>query len=284
MHGVSLIDITTVSTDGGYQAQLDRAAQWNVNVVRMPVYADNQLHGDTKPLPGGWTVAKADTLVTTYLDPAIQYAKSKGMYVIVDLHYITDVSAGDQYDTMAKAFWSDMAPRWADDPKVLYEVFNEPINTGGSQDWNAWKPLAQGYVDIIRASAPKNLVLVGAPHWDQLMGGCNDNPITGGNVVYVGHIYGWHYDGTEGTTFDSSVLDCHATYPMMLTEWGADTWSIGHADHIKSLIKDNGLSFTAWAFHNAWGPAMFSGGTDNVPSTWNVTPYGTFVQNLLAEY
>ncbi len=61
LHGVSMIDITTVSTDGGYEAQLDRIATWNVNIVRMPVYMNNNMHGDTAPLPGGGGPRRAPT-------------------------------------------------------------------------------------------------------------------------------------------------------------------------------------------------------------------------------
>ncbi len=281
LHGVSMIDITTVSTDGGYQAQLDRMAQWNVNLVRMPVYPHDNTHGDTKPI-GGWSTSNADTLFNTYLDPAVQYAKSKGMYVIVDLHYIMDITATSANNTTVRQFWTDMAPRYADDPMVLYEVYNEPINTGGTQNWNDWQPIVQDFVDIIRGHAPQNLVLVGGPKWSQKIGGCATNPVTGGNIVYVAHLYSWHYYGADGADIENQVETCHAAYPVMLTEWGGDnTTQLGY---IAALIRDNGLSFTGWAFHNTWGPAMFSGGTDDVPSTWNVTTWGTTIDNFLDEY
>ncbi len=206
------------------------------------------------------------------------------MYVIVDLHYITDVAADDQFDTTAKQFWADMAPRYADDPKVLYEIFNEPINTGGDQSWSNWLPLAQSYVDIVRAAAPNNLILVGAPRWSQIVGQCGESPITGSNIVYVGHIYGWHYDGADGPAFNTAVASCAASRPMFFTEWGADTQSNAHASTIKTLIKDNGISFTAWAFHNQWGPSLFSDGSDDDPSSWTITPYGTSVKEFLDTY
>ena len=61
-----------------------------------------------------------------------------------------------------------MAPRYASDQGVLYEVYNEPIATGGSSNWNSWQPIVQEFVDVIRSHAPDNLVLVGAPNWSQI--------------------------------------------------------------------------------------------------------------------
>ncbi|MCK9522903.1 MAG: cellulase family glycosylhydrolase [Proteobacteria bacterium] len=283
LHGVSMIDIATVAYHGGYQAQIDKLNGWNVNVIRMPVYPHDSLHGDVMAIEG-WSASNANTLVNNYLQPAIDYAKGKGMYVIVDLHYINDISANSGFDRTAKAFWNDMAPRWANDPKVIYEVFNEPIKINGSDKWEDWHPIAQSYVDIIRTHAPKNLVLVGGPNWSQVIGRAGTMPVVGGSIAYVAHIYDFHYRDGVGSTIEEQIHYCHLKHPVVLTEWGFGGSDTTNANRIKSFIKDRGLSFTAWCLHNAWGPPMFSGGSSSNPSSWSPNTFGNFVKDFLAEY
>ena len=62
------------------------------------------------------------------------------MYAIIDYHQIdntvTGTSAAD-----ATTFWTDVAPQFASYTNVLYEPFNEPIDT--SAPWATFKPIAR---------------------------------------------------------------------------------------------------------------------------------------------
>ncbi|MFH1371832.1 MAG: cellulase family glycosylhydrolase [Planctomycetota bacterium] len=116
--------------------------------------------------------------------PASCYRKTaagvilKDIYAIIDWHYVGD----NTYDKVSQtsAFWSYMAPRFANDSHVLFELFNEPLNTSGStdaQDWATCKTDMQTWIDIVRASAPNNLILVAGPFYSQLIGPAADDPL-----------------------------------------------------------------------------------------------------------
>ncbi len=88
-----------------------------------------------------------------------------------------------------------MAPRFANDSHVIFELFNEPINQVGSDaaNWNSVKSDMETWIGIVRASAPDNLIFVGTPRWCQIIGPTATDPVSDVNVVYVSHIYPTHW-------------------------------------------------------------------------------------------
>jgi len=199
------------------------------------------------------------------LKPAVDYATSKGLYVIIDWHYIADVNNNIE---STNAFWSYMAPRFNSYSNVLYEVYNEPINTGLT--WGQFKPYMQAWVDLIRTYAPHNLILAGSPVWDQRMGDAATNPLTGGNIVYVAHIYPSHWRATGSGSVKAQVERVAAVHPVFLSEWGfSETVSAGSSSLLSGSIasygqpiidwaENLGLSWSAWCADNDWEPAMFT--------------------------
>ena len=65
------------------------------------------------------------------LRPAIDYARSKNLYAIIDYHQIDNAVSGTSAAD-ATTFWTDMAAQFASSANVLYEPFNEPIDTSVS--------------------------------------------------------------------------------------------------------------------------------------------------------
>lgn len=218
---------------------------------------------------------------TNTLKPAVDYATSKGLYVIIDLHYIADIDNNIEF---TKDFWRYTAPKFRHYSNVLYEVYNEPINMGMS--WDTFKPYMQEWVDLIRQYAPHNLILAGSPQWSQVMGGSATNPLRGGNIVYVAHVYPSHFRSAWNR---GQVEDAAAVHPVFLTEWGfwedqEDNLLNGTVDGYGTEIMDwadnLGLSWTAWCADNDWRPPMFT-------RQWELRvgngEMGGFVKDLLYE-
>lgn len=117
------------------------------------------------------------------------------MYCIIDWHYVANT-----YDHVASTseFWEYMAPRFADDSHVLFELFNEPINDldGGwifnshdTDDWLSVRADMQTWINIVRTYAPNNIILVGGPFYCQAIQPVAKYPLTGDNMAIVSHIY-----------------------------------------------------------------------------------------------
>jgi endoglucanase len=256
LRGVSLTDVSVANSRPRNARQLidmatDNANGWYARVVRLPVYPDSI---DMQP---GWN-ANPDAYFNNHLNPAIQECIARQIYCIIDWHYIRDYNSS-AVDTSTRNFWTFMAPKYRDVPNVIYELYNEPINP---DNWSTWKTTAQPWVNIIRAAAPNNLILVGGPRWSQNVAEAATNPFTGGNIAYVAHIYPQH--GGQ-STWDAWFGNSSSTVPYFITEWGwqqggtnptSGTQS-GYGVPFSNYLESKGVSWTAWVFDTIWQPIMF---------------------------
>jgi hypothetical protein len=252
------------------------ASGWKTHVVRLPVYGSGSTRaGQPNNFPENGPASAQDTWFNSFLKPAVDYATSKNLYAIVDWHEIASASARD---AAAKAFWTYMAPKFKNQSNVLYEVFNEDSDTN---QWSNWQPLAQGWVNIIRNAGANNVVLVGGPQWAQTIGGSATNPITGGNIAYVAHIYCSHYNNASSKSYIANqVAQAAAAAPVFITEWGysaSENDTAGYVTWMKNFGSTYGASWTAWVISPSWTPSMFN-------ADRSVTAFGQSVKDWLAQY
>jgi endoglucanase len=280
LRGVSLVDISVAnSRTRDVNALIDMATNnadgWYARVVRLPVYPDAI---DGQP---GWT-ADPDAYFSKHLDPAVQHCISKQIYCIIDWHYIKDYNSGE-VDKATRAFWSYVAPKYADTPNVIFELYNEPIYP---DKWSAWKTTAQPWVDVIRAAAPKNLILIGGPRWSQNVAEAATDPFTGNNLVYVAHIYP---EQGGASVWDSWFGNSSSTAPYFITEWGwqqggnvpTSGTKSGYGVPFSAYLDSKGVSWTAWVFDDYWQPVMFD-------EKWNLlggeANMGQFTKDFLYQH
>ncbi len=294
LRGSSLIDIGALyaysgNSPAGITARLDKIAAAGVqgHVVRMPVYPEITYNGgfptcSPLPYPVGTGPSSscsptpslsASDYVSKVLKPAVDYATSKNLYVIIDFHQIDDITARSSAAD-ATTFWTDVAPQFANYSNVLYEVFNEPIDT--AQTWSALKPVVQGFITTVRATAPNNLIIVPSHSWDQHTGDAANDPPTGTNLMYTAHIYPSNWN----SQFQAQVTTATAKVPVFVSEWGyansdpnPHTWGTS----LQTTLDGNGASWTAWVTDNAWTPSMFSDA-----SLTTLTDFGSLVNAWLA--
>lgn len=244
----------------------DSSQGWYARVVRLIVY------------PKLWK-ADPDDYLENHLKPAVAHAAARGLYAIVDWHEIADAAT---VDDETRAFWTRVAPIFAHEAHVLYEVFNEPEDFAGS--WSAWKATAQPWVDAIRRVAPETVILIGGPQFDEQIVGAVEEPFVGDNLAYVAHIYAsvvpflW----AAGGPFEQVA----AVRPLVVTEWGysaatgmpGDERSFGAP--LKAFVERNRLSWTAFCADTDWEPTMF-----DKAWTLRVGPgeMGGFTRDWLAE-
>ncbi|MGA8708917.1 MAG: cellulase family glycosylhydrolase [Steroidobacteraceae bacterium] len=121
------------SSDPGFAAM----AEWNINVVRIPLNEDSWL-GVNDCIKGGGTAAELHANVQR----AVQKANAVGLYVILDLHWTAPNSFGCPQGQGAMpdadnsvAFWQSVASSFKDNPAVIFELFNEPFGTNVYANW-----------------------------------------------------------------------------------------------------------------------------------------------------
>jgi len=117
-------------------------------------------------------------LMSSVIDQAIQ----NGIYVLIDWH---DHNAEKHLDA-SKAFFTNMAQKYAGIPNVIYEIFNEPVH----QSWQVVKSYSEEVIKVIRKYDFQNVIVIGSPRWDQDVDIAASDPITGfDNLAYSFHFY-----------------------------------------------------------------------------------------------
>ena len=267
LRGVSTIDLgTTNGYSGKALGMIDRLTDkndpqgnsvgWYTSVIRLAIYP-----ADSNDAASPFTYNPSNSqFYDQLLRPVVDRCRKRGAYAIIDWHGIDDT---DKHRETTAQFWRDMAPRFASDSHVLFELFNEPINRSGG--WASLRKDMQYWYDIVREAAPRNLVLIGTPQWCQLLADTVDSPINGSNLAYVSHIYPYHF-GIPSIL--EGIRKAHAVHPVFMSEWGfqmdASNATVrgtisGYGEPFKQFVEELGLSWTVWCASDAWYPAMFNG-------------------------
>jgi endoglucanase len=242
------------SSGGNSLSELDyqTMAMWGANIVRIPLNQDFWLSDSPT----------YDSTYSAVVDQQIQWAEQStgpnapnGLDVILDLHWSdrgdpANAPGGQQQmaDQRSVAFWKDVPKHlnfytnvvYKDDPKVLFELYNEPELYNAGDAWGVWLnggdtgsgsggadvPNAAGMqqlYDAVRGTGAKNLVLIGGIHYAYDLSGVPGHPIANGsNIVYVTHPYAMNENpGDKGlSTWYTAFGQLAATAPVMATEFG----------------------------------------------------------------
>jgi len=292
LRGYALIDIGALyqqtNSSAGITKRIDAvaAAGLQAHVVRMPVYPQTDFNGNDPyysglpypvgtPAPAGQkaTVMTGPDYISKVLKPAVDYATSKNLYAIIDLHQIDDTNTAHNSGAAATSFWTDIAPQFKDYSNVIYELYNEPINSGMA--WATFKTQVQTWIDTVRTAAPDNLIVVPSMSWDQHPGDAASSPPTGTNLVYTAHIY----PNNWGASFQQQLATATKLAPVFITEWGYSSpqTSANWGTPFQTIVNGDGANWTAWVADSSWGPSMFSSS-----ALTTFTDFGTLVKSWLA--
>jgi len=235
--------------------------KWGPGIVRVPIH------------PQPWRENERRRLAI--LDQAIEWIAKRGMYVILDFHSIGFLPSnwyeGRSYVTTEeeiKEFWSTLSGRYADNDVVaFYELFNEPANVGSKDhegDWQRWKTLCEGLVDVIRANDDHTPIIVGGLHYAYNLSHVLANPVGRPNIVYATHVY----PQAPRALWDFHFGNVAKVYPVFCTELGFDSRYPKYAEEtlygakgryrreLISYLEERGISWTVWCFAPDWGPGL----------------------------
>lgn len=146
------------------------------------------------------------------ITPVIDRALQRGAYVIMDWH---DHHA-DKNVKEAIAFFDQFSAKYAGNPLIVYEIWNEPERI----DWKIIKTYAEALIPVIRKNDPENLIVVGSSSWDQDIDIVARDPLTGfHNIAYSFHFYASEPHHQEGLR-NRATGAIEAGLPVFVTEWG----------------------------------------------------------------
>jgi len=190
------------------------AKDWHASVIRIPMMYYDEGSG---ALDGKGYQSNVNAS-TAMVDSVIKIAIDLGIYVVVDWHEVHAIENA----TLAATFFTDIATRWGSYPNVIYEIFNEPMNSPWA---SSIKPYATTVVNAIRAKDPDNLIVVGTNTWSQDVMEPANSPLAGTNIAYTLHFYASDIDHVKLMARADSAMA--AGIALFATEWGISNASGG---------------------------------------------------------
>jgi endoglucanase len=207
------------------------ARDWHADIVRCAIGLDLEDQSFEQKPELGYAVA----------DSIIKAAIANDIYVIVDFH-----SHANNL-TLAKEFFSNIANKYGKYPNLLYEIWNEPMEV----QWLETKAYAEELIPIIRQYAPKNVIIVPTPRWDQNVDDAADDPIVGvDNIMYSLHYYAaTHADDLR----EKAQYALSKNLPIFMSECASMVHTGDGVIDTKSweqwmqVADDNKISWIAWS-------------------------------------
>jgi hypothetical protein len=276
-HGVNLNGLEASAAASGvtYDA-VEQAKAWGANFVRVPLGEQFWLSSNCDYVPS----------YASTVDQVVNWITSLGMVAMLDLHFNTvgGCEAGSQHDmadeAQAPTFWSQVAARYASNPLVAFDLYNEPhdisdavwLNGGTVTDVDSpnQKYIAAGMqqlYDTVRATGATNLVFISGNNW------ANTVPATlvagTTNVVYAVHAYTCPDSAppncSSSSPYDPSpILDnflaLSSSMPVMVTEFGWPSKYDG--TYIANVIS--------FAQSHGWGWSAFTFDEDQYSTNWDL--------------
>ncbi len=290
LRGVSVIDLGALQNwEGGVTAAIDRLTNTSdtsgsspgfyTRVVRLPIVPTG--YGS----PWTWYSGDGDNYYNNLLRPVVNYCATKGIYCIIDVHYVEDITSSNASYT--SSFWTYMAPRFKNDTNVIFELYNEPVNNGNGSDaanWNVVKGYMQSWYNIVRNAGATNLVVVGSPNYSSAPGTASSSQLSGNNIAYTCHLYPQHWTSSWNV---NQLNTAAAAVPVFMTEWGFGNYPgntlynstiTAYGRPLMNQANTLGISWTAWVADTSWQPAMYN-------SSWGLlvgeNQMGGFVKDTL---
>lgn len=269
------------------------ATNWNANVVRIDIH------------PGVWK-HQDHAAVLAELARQVQAILAAGMFAIIDWHAIgwpdgyceiPGASQGDLpdiYDSsfaLATDFWAAVANRFGAEPRVIFELWNEPVQDADEEDgnpsrkWAKLKPYWEKLTAVIRVHSG-NLVLATGSQWAYSLAGIRADLLPDANTAYVWHIYAGN-DGNNARRWAAALDNLPDVRPVLVTEWGFQRNTKEHfrgtpqnfgGKLVKDFLEGRQLHSTVWCWHPEWGPNLLQ-------ADWRTpTEFGRFALNYLKSH
>jgi len=233
--------------------------------------------------------------VDTYVTEAVNYARAKGLYILIEPHYFPgddnqyvpcDDGQTENYlknplwSEKIKTFWKYTAPKFKNEPHVIYGVTNEPVRPENCQDIHTFM---QELVDYIRPMAPERLLSVQSYTWTN-NADCWADPqyqIRDENILYEAHVYPWNPDNKAGNPdiWTKRIGYAADSVPILIGEFGYENSDnpVVWRQNFKQWIEGYpNMSWAAWCLD--CGSSM-----EIIECDWQITDWGGFLRDWLRD-
>jgi|SRR5215471_2381063 len=159
--------------------QISAMRRWHANTIRLQVLQDKLV---------GERGQRYAPVYMALVDKFVRYSLRKHLTVVIAAQ--TELSLGwvknESLPTAATdAFWDRMTAKYGHDPRIVFDLFNEPRKCS----WEQWQAAMQPLVDHVRAAGSVNQIWVEGRWWASTLEGV---PLLHGQ----GLVYSFHHPGS----------------------------------------------------------------------------------------
>jgi hypothetical protein len=269
---------------------IDAMKTWHINVVRVPLNEDcwlgvnpvKRLSDHVKRLHGKAAKREGKKVRRRYQAGVKQFVsdlQAAGLYVILDLHWsapgkhVADKQLSGPDTSHSVDFWRSVATTFKDDPGVVFDLFNEPVNISWRCLRDGGCPLSlkqvktgqpkrggtvvgmQKLVDTVRKTgATQPLMISGLDYTDDLSRWLEFEPSDPlGQLVASFHNYG--ADQPDGyfchqECWDDTIAPLAEQVPVVTGEFGQDIFGppcgTSYTTDYMDWADEHGVSYVAW--------------------------------------
>ena len=310
-----------------YSALIGEAVTvWHCNFFRLPLNQDYWF-GCTNAAIGNKAVTQA--AYQGMVQAAVSTCNALDAYIDLDLHWSgtsggsspttpcggsgwgTAVGQQTMPDWNAVAFWSSAAATFANNPSVLFDLYNEPHDvgwgvwlSGGSAPWTVVNgavtttgtlntPGLQRMLNAVRGAGANNICLAGGLNWAFDLTGLPaydlSDTSSGMGVAYSSHVYSIKGYPAGGSQWDTYVTNATATNPphaVIIEEFGAfpadgASWDPAAISWINGA-NNQGYVYSAmsWAFSPDVSPSLLTSFSGFTATSYHGAPVSTWLSQL----
>lgn len=252
---------------------IDYFASKGMNIIRLPVLWERLQHR---------LGAKLDEAEMQRIDAVVNYAASKDIKVVIDIHnyarYMKVVIGSRKLSSRALGeLWRQIAARYKGNDHVVFGLMNEPVGLRTE----TWLVAANVAIAEIRRAGAKNLILVPGNGWSSARDWPASKYGTPNSIVMkriadpikhyafeVHQYFDWDFTGTHA---DCQSLDIGAETLAAFTKWarenrkrgflgefgaGSNETCLTALERVLQFMADNSDVWIGWTFWagGAWWP------------------------------
>ena len=185
------------------EAEIRAAKAWHINTVRLQIVQDKMTGADGASFSPRYMAAVATI---------VRYALAHHLFVVLNAQ--TEISMGFVRNEALPgratfAFWRHMAAFYGHNPRVVFDLFNEPR----SCTWAQWRAAMQPLVDYVRSLGSRNQLWVEGINWGSTLGGL---PLLHGQGI----VYSFHHPGSPWPC-TPTACDAPRRLPVSVATWDA---------------------------------------------------------------
>lgn len=191
---------------------------------------------------------------------AVELARKAGFAVIVSLQSEGPSGLDEAGMPNGKALraWRQLAPLFAKDRGVMYELFNEPSPKGPDavqpHDWRTWSAAMQPLITEVRQLGATNVLILDGLKWARILEGAPELADPMHQLVYAVHPYkSWELP--DQAACDKNFGAFANSHAVLATEWNAlSFWDTCNNDMPRysevtlRYLKSKNIGLVAWAY------------------------------------